>query len=310
MWILAYFTRDGEPVTGLSPTIKARSVSTGAVIVNGAGMVEKGDGFYGYDFSAYNPNEDYTFVCDSVTLSGTERYTYASTGEYNEVLDTIESTVGIVDVRTNLLRKIQTNRLELFDGDTDNWTLYDDDGVTPILVFSVQDKDGNLIVQQPNSPSRRSGASGTISGAVTPDLYMRKSVYDPDDTGRVILAENVSDGVFVSTASGVYLAVINTHPPHQLGTKLIDESNITDNFYIKYDAVLDRLVYESLVSGSQTFIGLSDTPSTYAGSAGYVAAVNALENAIEFIAPGSYNIDGGFANSVYGGIPALDGGNA
>jgi hypothetical protein len=236
MWILAYFTRDGEPVTGLSPLIKIRAVTTGNVVISGSDMIEKGDGFYGYDFSAYNPNEDYTFVCDSVTLSGTERYTYASTGEYNEVLDTIESTVGIVDVRTNLLRKIQTNRLELFDGDTDNWTLYDDDGVTPILTFSVQDKDGSLIVQQPNSPSRRSGASGTISGAVTPDLYMRKSVYDPDDDGRVTLSENVSDGFFVSTASGVYQAVLNTHPPKRLGTRDIDESGISHNFYIKYDA--------------------------------------------------------------------------
>jgi hypothetical protein len=205
-------------------------------------MLERGDGFYGYDFSAYNPQKDYAVICDSVTLSGVERYTYASSGEYSEVLDSIESTVGIVDIRTTLLRKIQTNRLELFDGDTDNWILYDDDAATPLLTFSVSDKSGNIIVQCPNTPSKRSGAAG-ISGVLSPDIYMRKSVYDPDDDGCVNCAEDVSDGVYTSTASEVWNAVDLSHLPCILGTKCIDESTIGDGQYVKYNASLDRLEY-------------------------------------------------------------------
>lgn len=254
MWILAYFTRDGEPATGLSPLVKVRDVETGAVVINDAPMLERGDGFYGYDFSAYNPQLDYAVICDSVTLSGTERYTYASSGEYNEVLDTIESTVGIVDVRTSLLRKIQTNRLELFDGDTDNWILYDDDAVTPLLTFSVSDKNDDIIVQCPSTPSKRSGVSG-VSGVLSPDIYMRKSVYDPDDDGCISCAENISDGTYTSTASGVYQAVDLSHRPCILGTKCIDESTIGDGQYIKYNSALDRLEYgipgiSGTVSGS------------------------------------------------------------
>jgi hypothetical protein len=249
MWILAFFARDGEPATGLLPLIKISEVSTSAVVVSGASMIEKGDGFYGYDFSAYNPQEDYAIICDSVTLSGAERYTYATSGEYNEVLDSIESTVSVVDLRTLLIRKIHTNRLELFDGDSDNWILYDDDAVTPLLTFSVSDKDGTVIVQQPHTPSRRNTASGTISGAGTPDYLMRKSVYDPDDDGIVNAAENVSDGVYTSTASGVYQAVINTHSPYQLGTKFITESGIGNNKFIKYDSASGMLVYTN-VSGA------------------------------------------------------------
>jgi len=254
MWILASFTHDGEPVAGLSPVIKIRDVDTGVVVISGAPMIDKGDGFYSYDFSAYNPQRDYAIICDSVTLSGVERYTYASSGEYNEVLDSIESTVGIVDIRTTLLRKIQTNRLELFDGDTDNWILYDDDAVTPLLTFSVTDKDGDLIVQCSQSPSKRSGADGLPSGVLSPDIYMRKSVYDPDDDGCVTCAENVSDGIYTSTASGVKYAVDNSHLPCILGTKCVDESNIGHHLVVSYNAFTDRLEYITVSGTTVSYI--------------------------------------------------------
>lgn len=54
-----------------------------------------------------------------------------------------------------LLEKIFRNRLELADGSTGNWILYDDDSVTPLLTFNVRDKDGDGIVQQKGVPSRR-----------------------------------------------------------------------------------------------------------------------------------------------------------
>ena len=63
-------------------------------------------------------------------------------------------------------------------------------------------------------------------------------------------------------------------------------------------------------SGASSFIELTDTPSDYSSSANYVVAVNGLEDGLEFVQPGSYNVDGGFANSVYGGVPSLDGGQA
>jgi hypothetical protein len=59
------------------------------------------------------------------------------------------------NVRAILNNKILKNKLELADGDTNNWVLYDDDDTTPLLTFSVQDKDGNAIVQQAAAPSRR-----------------------------------------------------------------------------------------------------------------------------------------------------------
>jgi len=264
MWILAHFTRDGEPATGLSPIIEVRDVDTTSVVVSGSSMLEVGGGFYKYDFSLYNPDRDYAITCDSVTLSGTERYTYASSGEYNEVLDSIESTVGIVDIRTNLLRKIWTNRLELFDGDTDNWVLYDDDASTPLLTFSVSDKDGDLIIQQEHTPSKRSGADGTYSGTLSPDLYMKKSIYDPNDNGYVNAAEQVYDGTYNSTAYDIYQAVANTHPPEQLGTKFINESTISGGYFVRYNSTTNELEYYPIldVIDHGNLLGLGDDDHT------------------------------------------------
>jgi len=55
-----------------------------------------------------------------------------------------------------LARKARTNRETLTEGAANNWTLYDDDDVTPLRTHSVTDKDGNAIVLQPGMPARRS----------------------------------------------------------------------------------------------------------------------------------------------------------
>ena len=89
--------------------------------------------------------------------------------------------------------------------------------------------------------------------------------------------------------STVISGVMPTQPYH-----------LTPRFYVD----------QAVSSGVGTFIGLTDTPVTYSGAAGYVVAVNVLENAVEFIQPGSFNVDGGFANSIYGGVPLIDGGGA
>jgi len=167
MWILASFTDGGVPASGISPlpTIRIRDVATSSVVVSDISMSETGDGFYAYDFAAQDFEKDYTFRCDAGDyLTDSERYTFGSSGPYDESIDDIqtvvnstETTITEVDVRTELLRKFQTNRLELIDGDTYNWVLYDDDD-TALLYFSVSDRDGKFIIQTPHTPSRRNKA--------------------------------------------------------------------------------------------------------------------------------------------------------
>jgi hypothetical protein len=54
-----------------------------------------------------------------------------------------------------LTKKMLVNKLELADGITDNWVLYDDDDATPLLTFSVTDKTGSGVIQADGAPSRR-----------------------------------------------------------------------------------------------------------------------------------------------------------
>ena len=74
MNISAYFSVSGVPSTGLSPTITIYDVSDGSEDVSAAAMTEIASGFYTYAFSAIDISKEYVAICDSVTLTGSERY--------------------------------------------------------------------------------------------------------------------------------------------------------------------------------------------------------------------------------------------
>ena len=67
---------------------------------------------------------------------------------------TTHSTADSAAVQLSITRKLLTNRLELVDGTTNNWVLYDDNN-TVLMTFSVTYKDGVAIAQSSGIPSRR-----------------------------------------------------------------------------------------------------------------------------------------------------------
>jgi len=68
---------------------------------------------------------------------------------------TAVGSVGEALARLALLEKLQRNRLELAEGSANNWVLYDDDSVTPLLRWSVTDKAGAEIRMNSFVPARR-----------------------------------------------------------------------------------------------------------------------------------------------------------
>jgi hypothetical protein len=60
-----------------------------------------------------------------------------------------------ISTNVTLLKKIDINRLELENGSDDNWVLYDDDDVTPLLTWSVSDYLGNDLSLPTGLPGRR-----------------------------------------------------------------------------------------------------------------------------------------------------------
>jgi hypothetical protein len=81
--IVAFFTESGTPKTGLTPTVRIWDVGEEDLVVEDSPMSELGDGFYFFDFEAYNEEKDYAVRCDAgATLSGADRYTFAGNESY------------------------------------------------------------------------------------------------------------------------------------------------------------------------------------------------------------------------------------
>jgi hypothetical protein len=155
MWVTTYFNNNGIPATGLSPIVNIRNIKDGSLAAAGS-MSELGDGFYTYDFSNYDITEDYSIICDALSLPDKFRYKFLATGEYGDIINTINLINDNIEIRTLVIRKILTNRLELADGDTDNWVLYDDDSNTQLITWSVTDKNDDFIEEEPHTNTKRS----------------------------------------------------------------------------------------------------------------------------------------------------------
>ena len=122
MNILAFFMDKGTPATGLSPTIDILTLD-GTAIITAQAMTEVGLGFYKYDFTTYDEDEDYVIRADGVTLSGSDRYVYSS----NE-------TAGV-----GKILKIEKGNWKI---EGNQMKFYDDDDITVLYTFDLKDKSG------------------------------------------------------------------------------------------------------------------------------------------------------------------------
>jgi len=121
MLIIAFFTEDGTPKTGLSPTLDVWKVD-GTQPVTAQAMTEIAGGFYKYDFTTYDEDEDYVIRADgTATLSVADRYVFST----NE-------TAGV----GNIL-KVEKNRWEI---KSNQMIFYDDDGTTALYTFDLKTK--------------------------------------------------------------------------------------------------------------------------------------------------------------------------
>jgi len=121
-------------------------------------MTSIGNGLYTYEFNNYDLQNEYMVVCNAMTDSVDDKYKFLASGEYGDLLHSVAVLNDNIELRTLLIKKILANKLELQDGDTDNWVLYDDDNSTQLLRWDVRDKTGQKIIENPNTNSRRSKA--------------------------------------------------------------------------------------------------------------------------------------------------------
>jgi len=174
--ITVFFSTNGVPQTGLTPTIDIFLLdplfpAINTLVVNDGASVEIGEGWYRYDFATYDPYSNYVFIFDGgATLSDCDRYKVGgndsfvediSSGVWDEpaashltigttgfVLSAIKSdtTTIIISVAAataliQTLLKYERNRTRIDTGAM-TLTVYDDDCVTPLTVFDLKDSAG------------------------------------------------------------------------------------------------------------------------------------------------------------------------
>jgi hypothetical protein len=129
MLIVSFFTEQGAPKIGLSPTVDIVDIEADSLVVNGATMsaLTTMTHCYTYNFTGYNELKKYAITVDGGgALNNLDRYQYA---------DNIGGDVEMV-------RKKITNTGEL-DGSNNIFTDYDDDQVTALRTFIFKDINGN-----------------------------------------------------------------------------------------------------------------------------------------------------------------------
>lgn len=137
MPFIAYFSENGSPKTGLSPTIIARKDSDGTVVVNGLGMTETGNGFYRYTYAAQDFSEGYHYIADSVTLTGSERYAVGHEPAWSKV---VEGALTEHDILRGLLAVFMAKRTGMGTGITN----FRDQANTKNRIAATLDGDGNV----------------------------------------------------------------------------------------------------------------------------------------------------------------------
>jgi hypothetical protein len=156
-WVTAYFEDRGTPAIGLSPLIRIRIAETGEIVAEDV-MEEVGNGFYRFDFFTYDLSKNYVMLADAIRLATRDRFLEGASGEYGETSNNICIMSDNIDCRVLLMKKLFTNKLELNNGSEANWTLYDDDNTTPLMVFDAKDKHNDSIWQITGMASKRSKA--------------------------------------------------------------------------------------------------------------------------------------------------------
>jgi hypothetical protein len=149
MYLTAFFTRNGIPALGKSPSISGWTLD--GSLAFSSSMTEVAGGFYAYNFSTYDHTDDYVFLAEDTSLGVGERYVIASNDvDSQNNQGVVKQILGLV--QGNFVMSGQTydedGRLltsELYTYDTATQADNDTDRLFEYDVEADYDGDGNLI---------------------------------------------------------------------------------------------------------------------------------------------------------------------
>ena len=137
MSIAAFFTKEGKPKEGLTPTIKILDVEEASFLIEEDEMTDIGSGFYKYNYEL-NKDKEYVVLCDGgEELREGERYCIAR-NDYPMVFEIrreMERKGGILETIMQIEKgrwKIEENQMIFFEEDNE----------TEIMRFNLFDHKG------------------------------------------------------------------------------------------------------------------------------------------------------------------------
>lgn len=96
MYILAAWTDNDVPKTGLSALISIWNVASTALLIDEAAMTEITPGLYKYDYVAYDPSIEITGWCDAGEATDSARFLYFGNRDDMETRDKIDRILGLL----------------------------------------------------------------------------------------------------------------------------------------------------------------------------------------------------------------------
>lgn len=153
MFILSFFTDNGIPAPGLSPVVKIRDVVDGSLLVSESAMTELGDGFYRFDFVAYDVTGSYAIRSDGgSTLTDSDRF--QSSGNESFVDDVWQQPTGSQDVAgtmgadLNFVTRIEGGRWQILTA-SNQMVFFDEGNTNEIARFNLLDVTGSAGFENP-----------------------------------------------------------------------------------------------------------------------------------------------------------------
>jgi len=142
-------------------------------------------------------------------------------------------------------------------------------------VYIHYDSDINVVYGQGNY--KLAEAENAVLPDTVPELVSDFGVL----AAKIVVQKS---GANLLTVKSAYKELFPTTFPPKLGDLTdVNAETPNDNDVLSWDAGTSRWI--AVTGGVSGFIGLSDTPANYAGSAGYFLRVNATPDAVEFRSP-------------------------
>ena len=81
-----------EGAEGLSPTITIKDIA-GTAVITDAALIAIADGFYYYNFAAYDASKEYTWVITAPSLGATEKYLHGATQQESVLTKALDTAI-------------------------------------------------------------------------------------------------------------------------------------------------------------------------------------------------------------------------